>query len=357
MNAKNLGVCLIRCDAAPSIGFGHVIRCLALADELRDRHSMKVEFAMINGKLGIEQVVSKGYIVHRPDKSNLSQDDEGDWLQATVIKTQPRIVVLDVRTAFEPQVVQAIRAKGVYTATIDDPSERRLEVDAAFYPPVPQVGKLAWSAFDGHLHVGWEWVPLKPEFASARGRRLARVKDQSGPPRILVTMGGSDPGGLTLLALEALDQLDEDFNVDVILGGGFMHENALQTWMKDAERDYRISRNVPDLSDLMVKADLAVISFGVTAYEIATVGVPSIHLCLTEDHAESSISFGEAGMAITLGHYISISAERIAYSIRALLASPAQSARMSEQARDRMDGLGAARVADEVIRHASGLHK
>jgi len=352
----NAGICLIRCDAAPSIGFGQAVRCLALADELRDRHDMQVEFAMINGRLGIEQVASKGYKVHHPDQEELSVDDEGAWLQAVVRETQPRILVLDVRTAFEPQVVRTTREQGVYTATIDDPSERRLVVDSAFYPPVPQVEKLDWSAFDGELRVGWEWVPLRPEFARARARRLSRVSDQSEPPRILVTMGGSDPGGLTMLALEALDRLDEDFTIDLILGGGFMHESAFQTWMVGAKRKYRVRRNVPDLSDLMVEIDLAVISFGVTAYEIATIGVPSIHLCLTEDHAESSISFSDAGMAVTLGHYIDASSDRIASAVQTLLANTAQRASISEQARDRMDGQGAARVSDELVQLASGRY-
>lgn len=348
------GLCLIRCDAAPCIGFGHAIRCLALADELRDRHGMQVEFAMINGRLGIEQVTSNGYTVHHPEEEALPVDDEGEWLQEVVNKTQARILILDVRTAFEPQVVRTIRDQGVYTATIDDPSERRLAVDSAFYPPVPQVEKLDWSTFDGALHVGWEWVPLKPEFALARARRLSRGKDEPEPPRILVTMGGSDPGGLTLLALEALDRLDEDFTVDLILGGGFMHETDLQTWMKGSKRDYRIGRNVPDLSDLMVKADLAVISFGVTAYEIATIGVPSIHLCLTEDHAESSISFSKAGMATSLGYYLHVSSNTIATTISDLLNNPERRNRMSARARDRMDGCGAVRVADELSLCAVG---
>ena len=38
-------------------------------------------------------------------------------------------------------------------------------------------------------------------------------------------------------------------------------------------------------------ADLAVASFGVTAYELAAVGVPAVYLCLTDDHAESAEAF------------------------------------------------------------------
>ena len=357
MNTRNGGICLIRCDAAPSIGFGHAIRCLAVADELRERHGMQVEFAMINGRLGIEQVASNGYKVHHPEQEELSVDNEGEWLQAVVRETQPRILVLDVRTAFEPQVVRAIREQGVYTATIDDPSERRLVVDSAFYPPVPQVEKLDWSAFDGELRVGWEWVPLKPEFTMARTRRHSRDETQSGPPKILVTMGGSDPAGLTLLGLRALDQLDEDFNVDVILGGGFIYETSLKDWMQSAKRVYKISKNVRDLSELMISADLALISFGVTAFETATIGVPSIHICLTEDHAESSRAFSEVGMATSLGYYINVSTDTIASSVQALLQDPIKRKRMSMEAINYIDGRGARNIAEDLVNGRYGYLK
>ena len=55
----------------------------------------------------------------------------------------------------------------------------------------------------GQLHVGWEWVLLRREFAQ-RPSQLPHER-----PLVLVTMGGSDPAGLTLKAVSALDLLDE----------------------------------------------------------------------------------------------------------------------------------------------------
>ncbi len=43
---------LMHCDGIPLIGFGHVVRCLTLADELRDSHGCEVMFAMLQGLRG-----------------------------------------------------------------------------------------------------------------------------------------------------------------------------------------------------------------------------------------------------------------------------------------------------------------
>ena len=55
------------------------------------------------------------------------------------------------------------------------------------------------------------------------------------------------------------------------------------------------------MSDIMAEADLAVASFGVTAYELAAMGVPAIYLCLTEDHEQSALMFQDSGLGLSLG--------------------------------------------------------
>ena len=334
---------LFRCDGSSEIGLGHVVRCLALADELREAHGCQVAFAMRHGPLGFEMVREKGYPVLTP-----SDDDQSfnyvRWLAEAISNVDAQTLVLDVRDNLPRAAVETLRGKGVLIVTLDDPSERRLAADLAFYPPVPQVKRLDWDGFTGQLYVGWEWVVLRGEFAHALSKdQELRTKNQE--PRILVTMGGSDPADLTLKAVEALDLLDEDFEAVVVLGLGFSHHEALKGLLAKTRRHFDVRQNVTDMPSLMAQADLAVASFGVTAYELAAMGVPAIYLCLTQDHAKSASAFVEAGMAVCLGEFVDVTEAALVEAVSGLLDDKSKRIQMAKQASQQVDGKGAMQIA------------
>jgi spore coat polysaccharide biosynthesis protein SpsF len=220
---------LIRCDGASEIGFGHVVRCLALADELRNTYGCQVDFAMLQGPQGFEQVRAQGYQVHHPSAS-IKDLVENEWLLRVVAETKIQALVLDVRTDLATSTVHSIRESGVLIVTIDDPSERRLYADLAFYPPVPQVERLDWKGFTGKIYIGWDWVLLRPQFSNSATRARARgALSMAGSHSVdcqmtlLVTMGGSDPAMMTLISLKAIDRIEKNLRVLVVLGSGFSH--------------------------------------------------------------------------------------------------------------------------------------
>ena len=135
---------LFRCDGDTQLGLGHVVRCLALADELRDGHGCGVSFAMVRGPAGFDLVRQAGYLIEQ------KQGDYADfWLETVIQRLQPDVLVLDVRSELARGRVEKWRSNGLLIVTLDDPSERRLAADLAFYPPVPQVQHLDWTGFTG----------------------------------------------------------------------------------------------------------------------------------------------------------------------------------------------------------------
>jgi len=329
---------VIRCDASPSLGLGHVVRCLALADELRRAGGCTVTFAMREEPLGLSLVRDRGYLV-AVAPSDLAGAAQGAWLSRVLDQTGARILVLDVRDDLSRQAVEALRRPGLVIAVVDDLSERRLAADLVFYPPVPQVERLSWAGFGGRCYHGWEWVILRPEFACPPAR-VAHAR-----PLLLVTMGGSDPAGMTLRAVQALDGLDGDFEAILVLGPGFCHDRELGEVLAGARRHYHLRRSVADMPALMAQADLAIASFGVTAYELAAMGVPAIYLCLTEDHAESATAFVAAGIAESLGVHQRVSPAALAAAVGRLLKDQARRERMATAGRRLVDGRGSARIA------------
>jgi len=333
---------ILRCDGDANLGLGHVYRCLALGREFRDHRGWGVAFAMTTGQIGIDLVQRAGFPVHL-----LSATDEGHDLGGLLEQFLPDALILDVRTNLDRTCLDAWRHAGILIVTIDDSSDRRLAADLAFYPPVPQVQRLDWAGFTGQLFVGWDWVVLRPEFAAARKKRWYDGVD-GRPLTILVTMGGSDPAGLTLKALTALDQLAGNFETVVVLGPGFMHETDLAGWLVEARRHYDLRRDVRDMVGLMAEADLAVASFGVTAYELAAMGVPAVYLCLTDDHAESASGLVIAGAAISMGLHIHVTVDAVASAIDGLLTDSEQRMQMALCAEELIDGQGTKCISEKI---------
>jgi len=330
---------LFRCDGDTELGLGHVYRCLALAEEFREGQGCGVVFAMERGLQGFELVRQAGYLTElKPD-----DETEGIWLRRVVGNLEPDVVVLDLRTDLEAGNIDQWRARGVLVITIDDPSDRRLACDLAFFSPTPQLEEVDWSGSTCEVLAGWDWVLLRREF----GRRHEPVKNS--PPMVLVTMGGSDPEGMTLKATKALESLKEDFRTVVVLGPAFNHHEAFQRFLSGAGRSFEVRENVDDMSTLMAEADLALASFGQTAYELAAMGLPAIYLCLTRDHEASAQAFVRAGVAKSLGWHRSVTAAGVAQSVRSLLDKHELRRRMAESTVDLVDGRGAAMIAKRVV--------
>jgi spore coat polysaccharide biosynthesis protein SpsF len=342
--SKNNLEILIRCDGSPQLGLGHVVRCLALASELRDFHGIHPGFAMMGkgvAKALVEQ--EKFPVFIKPDDF-----EEAQWIDSLLQDHTPKGLVLDIRTQLPASALHSWRNTGITVAVIDDPSDRRQAADLAFYPPVPQITKADWSQFTGQAFIGWDYLLLRREFS------IKRESPQNPIPSILVTMGGSDPGGLTLLALKALCQVKDPFHAQVILGRAFLHDQALEQLRPSLPAHFKFLRDVTDMPTLMAGTDLAIASFGSTAYELAAIGVPALHLCLTEDHAISAAAFDSINIAVNLGVYTEISTRDLTEKIRALLHDRQKRLAMSFKSRETVDGQGAQRIAKILVTRVIG---
>lgn len=335
---------LIRCDASTRVGYGHIVRCVALAEKMQHDWQWHVIFAITEDAGGIRYATQHGFAVESlPEPADAQR--EGEWLSSLVERHHASALILDVRSELPRDAVRAIRDAGTLVVSIDDISERRIAADLAFYPPVPQVSEMDWRGFDGQLHTGWPWIMMPPQFAAQAVNDKPSSKEM---PSLLITMGGSDPAGLTLKVLAAIDAMSEAFTTRVVLGAGFTQHDALSDWLANARRPYEILRNPPSMAAVMADADLAIASFGATAYELACIGVPALYLCLSADHARSATALDAAGVAVNLGEHDKVSAIDIRTALQRWLQDAGMRAQAGERARQLIDGLGAARIASAI---------
>lgn len=297
---------LFRCDGSVEIGMGHVVRCLALADHLRENQDCNIHFAMRQSELGISKVRGK-YPVLQSDEESF---DYENWLVKCIYKTKAEILIMDMRDGLTRQALKQLKKKtSIKVVSIDDPEDKRLEADLALYPPVPQLEKVSWDGFKGELYTGWEFVILRKEFL------CKYPKPNNSIPKILVSMGGTDKNNITQFVIDTLDLIDEQFFVTIILGLGYKFREKLSIRLSKVNYKYKIFSNPENIANVMSQSDLGVISFGQTAYELAALKIPAIYLCLSDDHVESSILFMNEGIGVSMGLYIKEGKQDLAESI------------------------------------------
>jgi spore coat polysaccharide biosynthesis predicted glycosyltransferase SpsG len=179
----------------------------------------------------------------------------------------------------------------------------------------------------GEVPYHGDWSVLRPEFLGLPDYQVA----QEGR-KVLVTMGGTDPGRLTEKVIEALRYRT---TVSVIRPPG----------RPDADLSFVVDQ--PNMAASMRWADLVVTSGGRTVSEAAAVGVPTVviaqnvreltHRHLGWDHGNLNMGLGEV-----------LTGEHIGNTVASVLADQSLRLDMSERSRRRVDGKGAERHASLI---------
>ena len=342
---------LIRCDGSHTLGFGHVVRCVALADELCATHDCRVTFLMRHGPEGIEYVRAQGHLVLTP--KNAMQRRERTWPQSLAQNLGADLMVCDCRDDFPRSAIDGLRERGMLVAVIDDISDRCLSSDLVFFPPVPQLNRIDWGEFSGQRFIGWEWLLLRSDLQEIK----TFPTSQHAYPRVLVTMGGSDPYGFTLKALRAFQMVTQDIELIVVLGPGFFCQQELERLLPHVKGNVRIHSNVNNLPQLIHESDLVVGAFGNTAYEAAALKRFGIYLCGTPDHAESASEYMQAGFGVSLGLGAEVTDEQLAGAIETYVSTSFRNNHnLSGTLQHSLDGLGVVRIAEKLIQALKERH-
>lgn len=309
------GMVLIRCDGGGRLGLGHVSRCIAIAQALRDTYGYGILFAMIDGEgrtPAMERVKAAGFNV-AVARENV---DEATWLHELISVHTPVGLLCDVKTMLSREALVGIGKAGTFVVTYDDGSDRRLAADLAFFPPVPQVQALEWTGSSAEVLSGWSYVVVPSEFSVLKNeqatlkRRMNDLeeslkRDDLQAPSVLVTMGGSDPLGLTTPLVHALHRAMRDgdipeMNVTVVVGPSVKNGHAIAGHVDALHPNFRAVLAPSSLGDLMSDRDVAISSYGVSAFELAYFNVPSLLICLDEDHERSADLFVDASVSESL---------------------------------------------------------
>ncbi|MBX3193975.1 MAG: hypothetical protein KF727_02600 [Microbacteriaceae bacterium] len=324
---------VVRTDAARELGMGHVYRSLALAYELAPHRLLIVTSK--DKPLG-------GRFFDRTPFEHVAVTGEEQFLDQ-VARADADLVVLDLLDT-DAEAIDRIRATrpGVKVISFEDHGSGAHEVDLLVCdiyenPAVPRDRQL----------VGISHALLSPAFET-----VPRSSPEPGEvSEVLILFGGTDPSGLAVKSLHALEAIGFGGHVTVVRGLG-ADPLEVSGFALNAE----VRTDVTNMAALMSTADLALSSAGRTLAELASVGVPT--LCMAQNskelrHTHATVDHG----VVALGLGLEVADETLRDELNDLIGDPVRRRRL------RTAGLAATRnrrnatVVREILRRAGAVHR
>lgn len=355
-----------RADASIQIGTGHVMRCLTLADALRERGVQTLFFcrSQLGNLIGIIRQHHHEVVV-LPDLSQMCEPPAGgriyeawlgtDWATdaaATCAAIGPLVLdwlVVD-HYSLDIHWEQALRSHCKHLMVIDDLADRLHDCDVLLDQNLGRSGDDYRSLVSKRtkLLTGPQFALLRPEFARLRPESLER---RLNPilKQLLITMGGTDKDNATGKVLNALQrcQLPEDLHITVVMGSKapwLAHvraQAALMRW------PVQVLAGVSDMARLMVESDLAIGASGGTAWERCCIGLPSLVLVVADNQMPGAVALQNIGASFVIEHVHGI--ETILNKLCTSADKQECLIRLSQSAAQVTDGNGVVRICEELM--------
>jgi UDP-2,4-diacetamido-2,4,6-trideoxy-beta-L-altropyranose hydrolase len=354
---------LVRADASATIGGGHVMRCLALAEAWRKVGGSALfacrehpghlaaaieaagfEVAMLPLRQAPDEAPYAGWL-----GAGWSEDAEDTLALIEAMRARPDWLVVD-HYALDRRWEQRVRAGVAGLLVIDDLADRThapcLLLDQNLVADLH-------SRYAGHLAepsrllLGPRYALLRDAFA----RTHELVQPRSRPPRrVLVNFGGGkdaqDIAGRTLRALQSLGL--PGLEIDLVAGD--RHAARLRA-SAAASPGVRVHATLPSLAGLACEADFAIGGCGISAWERLCLGLPSLVVTMAPNQRASARELERLGLVRWLGDHETLDDAALAAGIAAAVASlpdPDWSSRCLAM----VDGKGAERVVAAMAQGA-----
>jgi len=279
----------LRVDGGKDIGMGHIMRTMALANDLKkDEKTNEVFYITKDDQTAVNKLKEINFEVIVIDK-NLSYEEEIDQVKE-IIKRRNVIKLITDSYEIDQNYLIEMRRIVDKLVTIHDyapfafPSH--IVINGNAYAEDLDYESLYG---DTEFRLGTDYLLLRKEF-----RNLSEIEFRNKVENILVTVGGYDLRNLTPKIIKALNSIDFDemdaqyldkgnLHIDIVIGPSFDNIDQIVTEVQKSNLDISLNFNLKKMSNLMLKSDIAISSGGSTLYELAVTKTPAVVMLQAEN--------------------------------------------------------------------------
>lgn len=340
--------------ASSEIGFGHLNRCISIAATAIDR-GIKPSFLLFGDDSANQFMHKTAYHFELYTDTNISRVIKNIGKEST---QSYNLAITDIAhpVFFKKQknleaLFKAINTLAIRTAAIDSLGKESIAIQA----PKALLDTLIvpYALSDDIIH---KLKNIQPQCLYGEQYALLSsaylqcpIRHQRQPAnRILITSGGSDLKQLTPAILQALEKLKITLEIRVVVGPFFNKQLTQRIIELSDNSAHKISVLLSPnaLKEHMLWSDLAISASGLTKYELAATGTPSILFSIDEIHNLANQPFATLGTSIDLG--VMPNHEQFTKTTSELLKNSELRNQMSVRGQQSLDGKGSDRVLTEL---------
>jgi spore coat polysaccharide biosynthesis predicted glycosyltransferase SpsG len=351
---NNLESIFFRTEASHDTGYGHLARCLLLAQGFSAQNIKSVFIIDKTNHKFIESVLEKGFETFKiPTKISYERE-------ISLYPEECRYLIVDLfhaehreRPDMLEKYLSDLKTKtkikigfldGVFSDSFKPSTESFPNMDIWIQP---------------YLGAGQDVTPKAVQWVkgveySILGSEYSKLPVKEIKPEIeniLITFGGSDPQNLTVGAMKDFLNEGKKYNIRVIVGDYFS-ETQKKEILEIANQNpdlFNILGFQKNMQDHYNWADIALLSSGMTRYECAAAGLPIIFVSLCPEHHKQSEIFQEMGLGQYLGDYQNLKIGDWSLAVKELAANSQKRHEMSDAAHKAIDGQGLKRLSKRII--------
>ncbi|WP_167955990.1 UDP-2,4-diacetamido-2,4,6-trideoxy-beta-L-altropyranose hydrolase [Anaerosporobacter faecicola] len=335
-----------RFDVGENIGYGHFVRCNALADALSKNKECKIFFIIRNDmNVGVKYKIIKlstEYNINNVDDYVYeSIENELNELMHVLKKLSIDCLIVD-NYGVTNNYFTRLRKSVKNIIYIDDLCKEKYNVNMIVNGNC-YATDLSYDNESINL-LGCKYTLMRECFRNCNNRIV-----NENVKTITITTGGSDPLGMTCKVIEVLKKVkfDSKINVRIIIGKAFNNVFSIKNSIGNLPY-FKLIYN-SNMKEEMLKSDLFITSSGSTLYELAATGTPSISFILSPDQIMVAEYMNKKEVTINIGNYSDID-NRLSKIVNNVVNSFLLRKKMSNNGLKLIDGLGTDRVAEMIIK-------
>jgi UDP-2,4-diacetamido-2,4,6-trideoxy-beta-L-altropyranose hydrolase len=293
---------IIRCDGGTHIGMGHVVRCLALANMLREYFEVSFVLQETEGSV-YEWITQQGFHYTTLSRTNDYESDCTHLIEALNNKdANTHVVVLD-GYHFTTTYQQRLHQHGCKVVVIDDLNSWHHTADAIINH-APDVSPTSYDCEEHtRLLLGLDYALLRPEILNASSTAL--VVNQA--ERFLISMGAADESNRTEFFARLLVTHFPKARVQLLMSSLNPHYDAITALTEiHPQLTICLNLNTRELTDALMHTDVVICPASTISIEACAMGCSLITGYTAPNQLGILNGLTHHGAAISLGAFQSL---------------------------------------------------